>query len=254
MKNFFLHNNNYDIAYHKISSIPNDKPGLIFLSGFNSDMSGTKAQSILNFAQNTGYDYICFDYFGTGKSSGKFEDGTIGMWLENSLAIIDQLTNKPQIIIGSSMGGWIMLLAALLRPNKICGLIGIAAAPDFTEELIWDCMTAQQKEAIVKEKVISFSNEFCDEPYPISYNLITEAREHLLLKQDINLDIPIRLIHGTNDKDVPYSTALRLIEKITSNDAQLHLLKNSGHRLSAPDELKFIYQEINNLSQRIMTK
>ena len=244
-----LVNNDQYLAYHKISSAQNNKPGLVFLAGFKSDMNGTKSQAILNYAQKNDYDLLRFDYLGHGNSSEKFIDGTIGTWLQNTLDIIDNLTDKPQILIGSSMGGWIMLLAALARPEKICGLIGLAAAPDFTEELIWNYMTSTQKETLLDKKQIDFSNEFCEDAYPISSDLIMEARNHLLLDKKINLDIPISLIHGMNDKDVPYSTSIRIAENIAGNDVQVHLLKKAGHRLSNPDELEFIYQEITKLAQ-----
>ncbi len=231
-------------AYHKISAKQNNKPGLIFLSGFKSDMNGTKAQAIKKYAEKNDLDLILFEYSGHGNSSGKFIDGTIGLWLKNTLDVIDQLTDKPQILIGSSMGGWIMLLAALARPEKIIKLIGIAAAPDFTEELIWNQLSIEQKNLIQKNKQIDFSNEFCDDAYPISLELIEEARNHLLLDKEIPIDIPIHLIHGMEDKDVPYSTALRIAEKLTSTNVTIHLLKNAGHGVSKPEELEFIYKVI----------
>ncbi len=241
----FYFNKEY-LAYNKYSSKnSNNKPGLIFLGGFKSDMSGTKAEAIAGFAKEHDYDLIRFDYFGHGKSSGKFIDGTIGLWLENSLTIIDQLTNKPQILIGSSMGGWMMLLAALARPEKIVGLVGLAAAPDFTEELIWEFLSYEQKQKIEEDKMIDFNNEFCDEPYPISLQLIKEARAHLLLnKEEIPIHSPIRLIHGMDDKDVPYSTSIRIAEQVTSRDVSVNLIKNAGHRLSQPEELEVIYKTI----------
>ena len=234
------------LAYHKYLAKENNKQGLIFLGGFKSDMNGTKAQAISAYARKNDYDFLRFDYAGHGQSSGKFLDGTIGLWLQNTLEIIDN-TDKPQILIGSSMGGWLMLLAALARPNKIIGLIGLAAAADFTEEEIWNCMTIKQKEKLSKDGCIDFNNEFCTDAYPISLELITEARQHLLLTSEINLNIPVRLIHGMEDKDVPYSTSIRIAEKIISKDVRVHLLKNAGHRLSESDELEFIYQVISEL-------
>jgi pimeloyl-ACP methyl ester carboxylesterase len=233
------------LAYNKYSPKNSNKLGLVFLSGFKSDMNGTKALAIARFAEENNYDLIRFDYFGHGNSSREFLDGSIGEWLENSLTIIDKLTeDKPQILIGSSMGGWIMLLAAMARPNKFAGLIGLAAAPDFTEELIWDCLSDEQRQKIEKEKVIDFNNEFCDEPYPISLKLIMEARNHLLLNKEIAIDIPVRLIHGMDDKDVPYLTSIRIAEKITGSDVHVSLIKNAGHRLSQASELAVIYKTI----------
>ena len=244
-----LYHSNQDsfTAYHKISAKQNNKPGLIFLSGFKSDMNGNKAKAIAEYALKNEHDLIRFDYSGHGNSSGEFIDGTIGLWLENTLNIIDQLTDKPQILIGSSMGGWIMLLAALARPEKIAGLIGLAAAPDFTEELIWNQLSSAQMDLILKNKQVDFNNEFCDDPYPISLELILDARKHLLLNNEIHLEMPIHLIHGMADKDVPYQTSIRIAEKITGKNVQIHLLKNAGHGLSGPQELEVIYGVISDM-------
>lgn len=236
-------------AYHKISAKQNNKLGIIFLGGFNSDMNGTKAQNFAQYAIEQDYDFIRFDYSGHGMSSGKFEEGTIRQWLEDTLRVIDQLTDKPQILIGSSMGGWLMLLAALARPDKIAGMIGLAAAPDFTEDLIWGKFTAKQKEDILRDKQIHFSNEFCSDPYLITLNLIEEARNHLLLDKIININIPIYLFHGMDDQDVPYQISLNLAEKLTSKNVDVHLIKNAGHRLSEPGELKKIHQIISIMMQ-----
>lgn len=236
------------LAYRQHHAKQHNKYGLIFLGGFKSDMNGTKAQAIASFAEKNDHDFIRFDYFGHGNSSKEFIDGTIGLWLDNTLKIIDSLTKKqPQILIGSSMGGWIMLLAALARPQKIAGLIGLAAAADFTEELIWNYMSENQKDTLNKDKQAFFSNEFCEDAYPISYNLIHEARQHLLLSKEIKLNMPIRLIHGMEDKDVPFQTSIRLAEKLTSLDVQVKLLKNSSHRLSSELELNIIYKTISDL-------
>ncbi len=244
----YYYNQDKFLAYRQSSAKKQNKYGLIFLGGFKSDMNGTKAQAISRYAEEKGCDFIRFDYSGHGNSSGEFIDGTIGLWLQNTLKIIDELTNdQPQILIGSSMGGWIMFLAALARPERIAGLVGLAAAPDFTEELIWDCLSDQQRKTLDEKKLIEYNNEFCEDAYPIAYDLIKDARQHLLLNKTIDLDIPIRLIHGMQDKDVPYQTSIRLAEKLISKDVQVHLLKDSGHRLSSPQELDFIYETITDL-------
>ncbi len=236
------------LAYRQNRAKSHNKHGIIFLSGFKSDMNGTKAQAISEYAIKNDYDFISFDYFGHGNSSGEFINGTINTWLENAIKIIDELTkDQPQILVGSSMGGWIMLLAALARPQRVAGLVGLAAAPDFTEELIWNCMSEKQKEELNKEREIFFNNEFCEDAYQISYDLIHQSRQHLLLNDQIAIDVPIRLIHGMEDKDVPYQTSIRVAEKVTSNDVEVRLLKNSGHRLSSPEDFKIIYQTISEL-------
>jgi pimeloyl-ACP methyl ester carboxylesterase len=236
------------LAYRQHHAKLHNKYGLIFLGGFKSDMNGTKAQAIASFAEKNDYDFLRFDYFGHGNSSKEFIDGTIGIWLDNTLKIIDSLTkDQPQILIGSSMGGWIMLLAALARPHKIAGLVGLAAAADFTENLIWNKMSENQKLTLETKKEVLFNNEFCEDAYPISYDLINEARGHLILNKEIRLNMPIRLIHGMQDKDVPFQTSIRLAEKLTSLDVQVRLIKNSGHRLSSEMELDIIYQTISDL-------
>ena len=242
-----LYNYNQDtfLAYQKYQAKQTNKYGLIFLGGFKSDMNGTKAQAISEYTKKNDYDFIRFDYFGHGQSSGEFIDGTIELWTNSALEIIDNLTDdKPQILIGSSMGGWIMLLAALARPKKIAKLIGLAAAPDFTEDLIWSYLSNTQKELIETNGQILFNNEFCEDAYPISLNLIKDGRKNLLLSKEINIDIPIRLIHGMNDKDVPYQTSIKIAEQVISSEVEVQLLKQSGHRLSSPEELEVIYQAI----------
>ena len=247
MTNIINCNKDY-LAYNKYSANNNNKPGLIFLGGFKSDMNGTKALAFEKYAKKNNLDYIRFDYTGHGESSGEFIDGTIGAWLKNTLTIIDKVAdNKSQILIGSSMGGWIMLLAALKRPERIAALLGLASAPDFTEELIWNKMTDSQKEEMATKGQVDFSNEFCTDAYPISSKLILEARNHLLLNKQIPLNIPIRLVHGMDDKDVPYNTSIRTAQQVTSNNAQVHLLKGAGHRLSQAHELDFIYKELDAL-------
>lgn len=231
-------------AYHKISAKQNNKHGIIFLGGFKSDMNGTKATAIAAYAKKNDLDFIKFDYSGHGTSSGDFVDGSIDLWLEDTLRVIDQLTNKPQILIGSSMGGWIMLLAALARPERIAALIGLAAAPDFTEELIWNYLSNEQKTILANTGQVLFNNEFCEHAYPISQKLLKESKPHILLDKEIPINIPIHLIHGMEDKDVPFSTAIRIAEKVTSKNVQISLLKNAGHGLSQPKELELIYQAI----------
>ena len=246
MNSKLLYSNKEYLIYNKYCAKNKDnKPGVIFLGGFKSDMNGTKAKAIAVHAEKNNYNLIRFDYFGHGESSGNFTNGTISQWLENTLTIIDQLTeDKPQIIIGSSMGGRLMLLAALARPKKIVGLIGLAAAPDFTEELIWDLMTPKQKEIVQKDGVVDFSNEFCEDAYPISLKLVTDARQHLLLNKKIPINVPVDLIHGMNDKDVPYNTSIRIAEQLTSEDVNIHIIKKAGHRLSEIDELEVVYKTI----------
>lgn len=231
------------IAYHKHVGKKNH-PGIVFLGGFMSDMTGIKATSLETFCKRHEYSFIRFDYFGHGKSSRKFTDCTIGMWKQNILDVLDKLTEGKQILVGSSMGGWLMLLAARERPEKIAALIGIAAAPDFTEELIWDVMTPAQKSELLQNGVYNLASEYGEKPYPITLELIEEGRAHLLLKNkvlDSNIfNFPIRLIHGLKDMDVPSSLSTRLAETLGNANIEVKLVENGDHRMSAPENIKLL--------------
>ena len=166
------------LAYHRS---PGQGPGLVFLGGFMSDMTGSKATHLEAFARRRGQAFLRFDYRGHGQSSGAFRDGTIGAWRDDALAALDHLTDGPQILIGSSMGGWLMLLAALERPTRVAGLVGIAAAPDFTETLMWPAFSSEIRETLARDGVYLAPSEYGDDPYPITMDLITDGRDHLVL-------------------------------------------------------------------------
>ncbi|MGE0755223.1 MAG: alpha/beta fold hydrolase, partial [Alphaproteobacteria bacterium] len=195
------------IAYHASAG---KGPGVIFMGGFKSDMTGSKALALEAFCQQQGRHFVRFDYTGHGRSSGTFREGNIGRWTQDALDVIDRLGARQNILTGSSMGGWIMLLAALARPDKTCGLLGIAAAPDFTERLMWQQMTPQQQDAVMKAGEIAYPNCYGDEPYPITRQLIEEGRNQLLLDGPLRIDVPVRLIHGLQDQDVPWQTSITL--------------------------------------------
>ncbi|MFQ5764075.1 MAG: alpha/beta hydrolase, partial [Rhodospirillales bacterium] len=166
-----------------------------------------------------------------------FEDGTIGRWADDAVFVLDELTEGPQVLVGSSMGGWIMLLAALARPERIAGLIGTAAAPDFTEDMIPAQLSPEQRAALEKDGFTEIPNCYDDEPYRIAKTLIDEGRDHLLLRREIPLDCPIRLIHGTEDEDVPWRTSQKIAEMLRSTDVEVTFVKNGDHRLSEPRDL-----------------
>lgn len=222
-------------------------PGLMFLGGFKSDMSGGKAQALEAYAAARGRAFLRFDYRGHGQSGGRFEDATIGDWVGDALAILDAVTEGPQILVGSSMGGWIMLLVALARPERIAGLVGIAAAPDFTEDLIWARATAEQRAALQSVGHVDNPSAYSEEPYRITRRLIEEGRSHLLLSRPIALTCPVRLIHGLADPDVPWQTSLRLAEALESADVEVTLVKGGGHRLSEPADLARLERVIEDL-------
>jgi len=233
-------------ALAPVGTVP--PPGVMFCGGFRSDMTGSKALALEDRCRRTGQAFIRFDYTGHGQSSGRFQDGTIGDWLRDALAVLDQLTEGPQILVGSSMGGWIAALAALARPGRVVGLVGIAAAPDFTEELIWDRLSDPQRVQILQDGLLLRPSAYVEDPDPISLGLIEEARDHLLLGGPVAITAPVRLIHGMADQDVPWRQSLRLAERIVGSDVRLVLVKDGGHRLSRPEDLAMIAYEIDRLS------
>lgn len=224
------------------------QPGVVFLGGFMSDMSGTKAVALEAWARRRGRAFLRFDYRGHGASSGRFEDGTIGEWAGDAVAVLDALTEGPQILVGSSMGGWIMLLAALARPQRVAALVGIAAAPDFTEDLIWARAAPEQRRAIEGVGYIDSPSAYSGNPYRITRRLIEEGRDHLLLARPIPLTCPVRLIHGLEDVDVPWQTSLRLAAALTSSDVEVTLVKGAAHRLSEPGDIARLERAVEALS------
>jgi len=222
-------------------------PGVVFLSGFKSDMTGTKAAAVEAFCRARGQRCVRFDYTGHGQSSGVFTDGTIGDWKRDTIDIIDHIAPGKNILVGSSMGGWVMLLAALARKEHIAGLVGIASAPDFTETLLWDIATDAQKKELQEKGVTAAPSCSGEEAYPITLRLIEEGRNHLLLKQAIALDVPVRLLHGMMDEDVPWEVSVKLAQSLTSRDVQLTLVKDAGHRLSEPEHLALLMRAIEDV-------
>lgn len=223
------------IAYHRT---PGKSPGVVFLTGFMSDMSGSKALHLEEHCKSQGRAFLRFDYQGHGESSGAFEDGTIGSWAGDAVFALDELCEGPQVLVGSSMGGWIMVLAALQRPERIAGMLGIAAAPDFTEDLIEPGLTPEQRDALMRDGSIPVENDYGDKPYAITRELLEDGRKNLVLRKSIPLTCPARLIHGMKDEDVPWQTSLQLKQMLTSSDVETILIKDGGHRLSEPDDLE----------------
>lgn len=218
------------IAYHKTEGAG---PGVVFLGGFKSDMTGTKAQHLQDWAEATGRAFLRFDYSGHGQSSGAFLDGCIGDWAADAMAAISALTTGPQVLVGSSMGGWISLLVARAMPDRVAGLVGIAAAPDFTEDLMWATFTEAERAALAAGRVEQPS-DYSDEPYVITRKLIEEGRSQLVLRSPLPLPFPVRLLQGTRDVDVPPAVALRLMDHAESPDLRLVLVKGADHRFSTP--------------------
>ncbi len=222
------------IAYHQLSG---KSPGVIFLGGFRSDMTGVKATSLEAFCKERGQGFVRFDYQGHGQSSGQFEDCTLSTWKEDALAVLTKLTKGPQLLIGSSMGGWLALMLAREKPRRVAGMIGIAAAPDFTESLIWEKLTQHQQAELKKKGKIYVPSDYGD-PYPITAELILDGRNHLLLGADIPVYCPIRLLHGMKDVDVPWEVSMAINEKVATQDVKTILIENGDHRLSEPSDIK----------------
>ncbi|MBK8908425.1 MAG: alpha/beta hydrolase [Rhodospirillales bacterium] len=236
------------IAYH---CTPGKAPGVVFLTGYMSDMTGGKALCLERFCRERGHGYVRFDYFGHGASSGAFVDGTIGRWTEDAVFVLDRLTEGPQILVGSSLGGWIMLLAALKRPERVAALLGIAAAPDFTEDLMNETLTADQKTILERDGVVPVYSPYDPEPTPVTRLIIEEGRNHLVLRDEIPLDCPVRLIHGMRDPDVPWRTALAIAERLRSADVEVTLVKDAEHRLSEPEDLDRLSTTLDTLLRQV---
>jgi len=215
-------------------------PGVVFLGGFKSDMQGTKALYLQDWAARTGRAFLRFDYSGHGQSSGDFLEGAIGDWFEDALAAVQALTEGPQVLVGSSMGGWISLLLARALPARVAGLVGIAAAPDFTEDSMWAGFTPAQRAALVAEGRVVLPSDYDPAGYVITRRLIEEGRGRLVLRDPLPLPFPVRLLQGTADSDVPPAVALRLLDHATGPDIRLTLVKGADHRFSTPECLALI--------------
>jgi pimeloyl-ACP methyl ester carboxylesterase len=227
-------------------------PILVFLPGFRSHMNGDKATFLARYCSEQGQAMLRFDYSGHGESSGRFEDGTIGSWTEDALCLIDRLTMGPLVLVGSSMGGWIALLVALARPERVAGLIGVAAAPDFTERLMWGAMLPRDRERLLTHGMLEAPSAYGG-PYPITRALIEDGRRHLMLDRPIAVRCPVRLLHGQCDVDVPWETALTIARAVESDDVQVILVKDGDHRLSRPRDLTLLLRTVRTAWEQVAT-
>ena len=218
-------------------------PTLMFLPGYASDMEGTKALALDAFAAQRGMAMLRFDYSGTGSSAGTFDEGTLERWLEEAVAVLDGLSSGPVILVGSSMGGWIALHLALLRSERVHALVGIAAAPDFTE---WG-FTKEQKAALQRDGRIEETNPYGPEPSVFTRDFWQSGQQLRLLDSEIVIDCPVRLLHGDLDQEVPLDVAFRLMRAVRSSDVQLNVIKGGGHRLSEPHEIRAILATVESL-------
>ena len=233
------------IAYRKRAATQ-PGPGVVWLGGFRSDMLGTKAEFLDQWAVKNGHSFLRFDYSGHGESDGKFEDGCIGDWAADALTAFDSLTDGPQIIIGSSMGAWIATLLAGRRAAQIAAVVFIAPAPDFTEALMWPSFSPAQRDAIMQNGKVELPSEY-DEPEVITRKLIEDGRRNLVLTEPVKISCPVRIIQGMKDDAVPYAHAVNFASQIESNDLELILTKSGDHRLSTPDDLARLTSILDNL-------
>ena len=232
------------VAY---ATTPGRSPTVAFLGGFRSDMTGTKAVALEDWARRTGRAYLRFDYFGHGQSSGRFEDGTIGRWLDDSLAAIDGLTTGKLVLVGSSMGGWLALLVALQRPERLAGLVLIAAAPDFTERMLLKGLSAEDRATLQREGRLVRPSQYSPEPSVFTWSLIEEGRRHLVLDKKLALPCPVRLLHGQSDPDVPWEYSLQIARHLEAPEVVTTFVKGGDHRLSTPADIARLIATVEEL-------
>jgi len=244
----FIINQSGKIAYNRVKG---KSPGVVFLCGHGSDKEGSKALFIEAWAKNCGQAFLRFDYSGHGSSDGLFLETNISDWTRDALTVLDNLTEGPQILVGSSLGGWIMLNVAMERPTRVAALIGIAAAPDFTEDLIWQPLDNSSRLAFKAHGQISMENPYGDNPVIYPYHLIEDGRQHLRLRGPLSITQPVRLLHGINDTEVPWQTTVTLADCLQSNDVLLHFDKAATHRFSEPRQLQSIQAVLEQLINQV---
>ncbi|AJE48249.1 alpha/beta hydrolase [Celeribacter indicus] len=235
------------IAYHRLEG---EGTGVVFLGGLMSDMTGTKAVALEQWAALQGRPFLRFDYSGHGQSSEAFEDGCIGDWAEDAREAIERLTEGPQVLVGSSMGGWISLLMCRRLPARVAGLVTVAAAPDFTEDGFWAGFSDLERAKLMREGRIFVPSDYAS-PYPVTRRLIEDGRDHLVLRDPLALPFPVRFLQGTEDSSVSVETALRLFGHAKGGDIRLTLVKGADHSFSTPDCLKTIEAAIFDVLARI---
>lgn len=234
------------IAYHRTTG---RGPGILWLGGYHSDMNGIKAQALADWAARADRASLRFDYYGHGQSSGDFRNGTISLWRDDALAVLDVLTKGPQILVASSMGAWIAMLLARLRRERIAAVFLIAPAPDFTEELMWAKMPDAIRRQILEQGSWLRPSEY-EEPYPVTRELIEDGRNNLVLNQALDLRVPVRVLHGSADRDVPWQHGLRVLD-VFEGDVTFTLVKGADHRMSSPGNLKLILEMVDALVEDV---
>ena len=242
------------IAFRRRAPVRDGLPGIVWLAGFKSDMASAKASALDEHCARRGQALLRFDYSGHGASGGRFEDGTVSRWLEESLAAIRAETSGRQVLAGSSMGGYLALLvarafAAAGETARLAGMVLIAPAVDFTEELIWAHASEEARRAILEDRAWRRPSAYASEPYAITRGLIEDGRRHRLLGQTVRSFCPTRILQGMRDEDVPYRHALTLVEHMAGDPVTLTLIKDGDHRLSRPQDLTLLFEAIDSLTQ-----
>ncbi len=244
----FLDRSSHRIAYEQTVG---RTPGVLFCGGFMSDMSGSKATALAAHCRQHGRAFVRFDYSGHGASGGRFADGCIGDWRADALAVLDELTAGPQVVVGSSMGGWIALLLALARPQRVRALALLAPAPDFTQAIWDDQLSSDERGRMQRDGHIERPSQYSEQPYLITQRLIEDGRQYLLLDGPIDIRCPVRILHGMRDSDVPWQRSIALVERLQGEDVALTLLKNGDHRLSNPDDLRRLTGAVDALCEGV---
>jgi pimeloyl-ACP methyl ester carboxylesterase len=252
MARFITSPDGLNIAFNAVDG---SSPAVMFMPGFFSNMEGTKATFLEERCRERGQAYVRFDYRGHGQSDGRFEDGTFSDWLADTLLVLDHAATGPVVAVGSSMGGFIALHCALKRPGRVAGLVGIATSPDFTESIYRERMTPEQRLSMQKQGYIETPSEYREEPVRITQKLIDDGKNHLLMIRDrIELDIPVCLIHGKKDADVPWRKSAGLQEKIGREQCELILVPDGEHRLSRQKDLRLIHNKVREICSKVSHK
>jgi pimeloyl-ACP methyl ester carboxylesterase len=226
-------------------------PTVLFIHGFRSDMTGNKALALEEWCISQDRGYVRFDCQGHGKSSGAFEEGSISAWKQDVLDVIDHIVQGPTVLVGSSMGGWLAMLAARERKKQVLGMVGIASAPDFTEHLIWDALNKKQKQEILAHGKTTVKSDYDDAGYPITKKLIEDGRKHLLLGGLIDVDCPVHLIHGMKDADVPWEVSLSINEKLATKDVRTTLVEEGDHRMSSAKDIQLLVKCVDKILAKV---
>ena len=242
----YTSNTNNKKEYIHYKHLSGKSPGIIFLSGYMSDMEGNKALALEEFCKELGHSYIRFDYRGHGTSDGTLIDGSVSNWTKDALIILDNIAKGQQILVGSSMGGWIMMLLALKRKERISGLVGIASAPDFTEDLLPLQLGKDKIEEIYSQEEVRITRDDGSKNI-VTKMLLEDGKTNLILREQITIDCPVELIHGIDDEVVPWETTLEILNKISSPNVNVTLIKSGDHRLSSPSNIQQLKQTVRKM-------